>query len=519
MGLKFQTNKNIKFKNNEFLLGKIDDMEIKKYYKTVFPAYVMKDSNKLNKKVVYDKESGVALDRKDSCVIDFGDHTVGRINLQLDSMGSPPDAPVKFKLYFGETLEEALKDPSEYTGVLSASWFQEELLTVDVLPANINLERRFTFRYVRIQMIDTSPKFSINLKINCITETSADLSKMELLETKNELIKEIDRVSQITLAQCMQEVYEDGPKRDRRMWLGDLRLQALANYKTFGNNLLVKKSLYRFAAITTEEGQVSANVFVQPKLIPDDTFLIDYSLFFGDTLLEYYKETKDAETLIDLYETALNQIEISKKYIQKSGEIKMGEGWNAHIDWSPELEKSVSTHAVFIYTFKKMKELAKIKKDHKTVEELEEKINLMEEYALEKFYTIEDELFINPEGGQKSIHSQVWMVLAEVGDKKLRETVLKKLLKESKDNFVGSTTPYMYHHFVEALFIEGFKEEAIDLVLEYWGGMIQEGADTFWEIYNPEDLEFSPYGDHLINSYCHAWSCTPCYLFREYGVI
>lgn len=30
---------------------------------------------------------------------------------------------------------------------------------------------------------------------------------------------------------CMQSVFEDGPKRDRRLWLGDLRLQALASLK------------------------------------------------------------------------------------------------------------------------------------------------------------------------------------------------------------------------------------------------------------------------------------------------
>ena len=42
----------------------------------------------------------------------------------------------------------------------------------------------------------------------------------------------LDRVSQRTLRDCMQTVFEDGPKRDRRLWLGDLRLQALANYAT-----------------------------------------------------------------------------------------------------------------------------------------------------------------------------------------------------------------------------------------------------------------------------------------------
>lgn len=50
----------------------------------------------------------------------------------------------------------------------------------------------------------------------------------------------------------------------------------------------------------------------------------------------------------------------------------------------------------------------------------------------------------------------------------------------------------------------------------YWGGMISHGADTFWELYNPENPAESPYGSSIVNSYCHAWSCTPTYLLRKY---
>jgi alpha-L-rhamnosidase len=48
--------------------------------------------------------------------------------------------------------------------------------------------------------------------------------------------------------------------------------------------------------------------------------------------------------------------------------------------------------------------------------------------------------------------------------------------------------------------------------------MISDGADTFWELYNPDDKKLSPYGSNLINSYCHAWSCTPTYFIRKYLV-
>ena len=56
---------------------------------------------------------------------------------------------------------------------------------------------------------------------------------------EEEELKKIYEVSVKTLAECMQDVFEDGPKRDRRLWIGDLRLQALANYVTFDNVELV----------------------------------------------------------------------------------------------------------------------------------------------------------------------------------------------------------------------------------------------------------------------------------------
>ena len=48
------------------------------------------------------------------------------------------------------------------------------------------------------------------------------------------------------------------------------------------------------------------------------------------------------------------------------------------------------------------------------------------------------------------------------------------------------------------------------------GAMLKAGADCFWELYDPTDPDRSPYGSPVINSCCHAWSCTPAYFFRRY---
>ena len=78
----------------------------------------------------------------------------------------------------------------------------------------------------------------------------------------------------------------------------------------------------------------------------------------------------------------------------------------------------------------------------------------------------------------------------------------------------GPRTPYACHYLLEALQDAGLHDESERLMLSYWG-MVDAGADTFWEAYDPTDDEVSPYGDVRFNSYCHAWSCGPAYLLQR----
>jgi alpha-L-rhamnosidase len=82
---------------------------------------------------------------------------------------------------------------------------------------------------------------------------------------------------------------------------------------------------------------------------------------------------------------------------------------------------------------------------------------------------------------------------------------------------VKPVSPYMYHYVLEAMVSCNMFPEAKNLISYYWGGMIKKGADTFWEVYVPENDYISPYKCYIINSYCHAWSCTPNYFIRKYG--
>lgn len=180
---------------------------------------------------------------------------MGTLDIGITPVGSPPDAPLHLQVTLGEMPVEMGVPFSEYEGWLSSSWLKEERYHVDVMPTKLNMEWRLSFRYAKLTVLDTSPKYKVSFtEVVCTAVTSADRKTLIPFSHSDAELQAIDEVSVKTLEECMQEVFEDGPKRDRRLWLGDLRLQALANYETFQNNDLVKCCLYLFAAYLMNRG-------------------------------------------------------------------------------------------------------------------------------------------------------------------------------------------------------------------------------------------------------------------------
>ena len=62
------------------------------------------------------------LRRGDSLCLDFGEHLVGYVTLELDCAGSHQDAPAFLSLRFAETRKELEQDPAAFNGWLSRSW-------------------------------------------------------------------------------------------------------------------------------------------------------------------------------------------------------------------------------------------------------------------------------------------------------------------------------------------------------------------------------------------------------------
>ncbi len=455
----------------------------------------------------------LSLGKGENLCLDFGEHLVGYLTLALSYSGSHPDAPAFLKLKFAETLQELSENSQEYDGWLSRSWIQEEYIHVDLLPSTLVLQRRYAFRYLKITMMDTSPKYKLIVKqAECRTESSADWSLVRPLRCGDELFDRIHAVSLKTLANCMQEEFEDGPKRDRRLWVGDLRLMALTNAVSFRNFDLVKRCLYLFGCSRFPDGRVSANVFTKPAVEADDTWLFDYSLLYAVTLEEYLQDTGDTEALDDLYDIAMQQIEYALRQLDDTGTVGEQAVKDCFIDWCDGLDKTACATAVLLYALRYARRLARRKNDWSQANFLLQQHDALRRAAMRRFWSEEERCFVS--NGQISAASQVWMVLADAGTPEQSGQAMRRALELHEAPRMS--TPYMHHYYVMALLRAGLRSEAERHLKDYWGGMLNAGADTFWECWDPEHPERSPYGGNIINSYCHAWSCTPAYIIEKH---
>ncbi|MBQ7354521.1 MAG: hypothetical protein IJW62_03285 [Clostridia bacterium] len=454
------------------------------------------------------------LGRGDTLTVDLGNHYVGYLTFRLWYVDQYIDAPVKLAIRFAETRQELEDDYNDYRGRLCQSWLQEEVVHVD-FPGEYRMPRRYAARYVQVTVLHTPKRLSLsNFSFAAVSSARmSDLAPADLLDPE---LAAIDRVAVNTLKNCMQRVFEDGPKRDRRLWIGDLRLEALADYYTFRNTALVKRCLYLFAASERNEyGLMPGFAYENPVFASGRWYLIDYCLMYVCTLCDLYRHTGDAETFRDLYPVCKSMLDVLHDHKDEKGLITTRCG-DVFVDWCPGLMKGSALEGIYLYTLGEWCD---------TLESLGYPEAVLYRERLEKgriaacryLYDEQKNACVNERDQyQYSVHTAAWMVLGGV----VRGEEAKRILSDAigSADSVKPFTPYMHHYTVDALIRVGLMNEAEAYIRKIWGGMIKRGADTFFEVYAPDDPDFSPYGDRKINSMCHAWSCTATYFIRKYGM-
>ncbi len=451
----------------------------------------------------------------DGILLDLGEHAVGHFSFAFDKVDVFVDAPVRLIIRFGEDMREINDDFSKYKGVLSKTWLQEEIINLD-FPQYITMPRRYACRYIKITVEKSNRPIRL-FDFSFRASTSADVSVLKSADTNDILLNKIDVVSTNTLKECMQTFFEDGPKRDRRLWIGDLRLEALTNYYTFNNLEIVKRCLYLFAAGECNNLRfLPSFVYETPYYHSGEAHIADYALLYVVSVCDYYEHTADISVVNDLLQICKSQLDSFEAILDENTIVTNQDGWFAFIDWCPGLEKLTALQGVYLYTLERFSELLKAigDEDYRKYSSL---LSIVRSASEKHLYDKNSNAFINDQDNRQfSVHSQVWMILGGVINGEEAKNLLVNCLENDKAK--QPVTPYMRHYVTEAMIKLGLENEAVLYLKRFWGGMLELGADTFWEAYIPDDLDFSPYEDRMVNSLCHAWSCTPSYFIRKYGL-
>lgn len=454
-------------------------------------------------------------------MVDFGRHMTGYFTFHIKTVQGVQDAPIRLKLTFGEVPSEMAVPFDPFPGTLSRAWMQDEVITLYTIGEEVTIPRRISGRYMRIEVLGRPLGGVYAMEDMYFTAVSSAKELMvEPLGTDvPEMIRKINDVSVETLRECMQTVFEDGPKRDRRLWVGDLYLESLANRHSFRNFDLVKRCLYLFAGLTGDDGCIVPNIFEHPEPhCYESMHLLPYSLLFNSTLLEYLKDTQDYETAEDLWCVAVRQIEDALTFMNEDYlyDPELRSSW-IFFDWRDGLDVTAPMQAAMIFALNQTYELAQMLGKEAEVKEWKTLEKNMIKAARKHMYDKTAGVVVSGSDRQVSVLSQAWMVKAGVLNEKEAQKALRSVMADSESVKPGS--PYGTHYVIDAMVLCGMNDEARTYLVDYWGGMVNKGADTFWEAYDPNDDYISPYNFHPLNSYCHAWSCTPVYFIYTYPEI
>ncbi len=122
----------------------------------------------------------ITINSGDSLILDFGDHYVGQLHYELchSIADRIADSPVKLRFTFGEFPLEIVTPPESYKGTLGSGWLQNEIKSIVFTPYSGALERRYAFRYLKIDRLD-SASFQMEIR-NIYADTVSAVSMPSL---------------------------------------------------------------------------------------------------------------------------------------------------------------------------------------------------------------------------------------------------------------------------------------------------------------------------------------------------
>lgn len=173
---------------------------------------------------------------------------------------------------------------------------------------------------------------------------------------------------------------------------------------------------------------------------------------------------------------------------------------------------------LYIAANNSMAKLAEIVGDDKS--KFEKEAQILKEKVNAFFWDGEKGAYIdNYESGKRNVtrHANIFAILYDIASKEQAESICKNVL--FNDEIEKITTPYFEGYELEVMGKLSEFDFIENKIRTYWQGMLDLGATTVWEEYDPSltgDEHYAMYGKKYDKSLCHAWGAAPIYLLGRF---
>ena len=399
-------------------------------------------------------------------------------------------------VYYGESREEALD--------------KEHCETLDQLKPGRREPDSKAFRYVYIEGDYALGAWWDDVWME-YEYAPFDEQRSGKFRCSDDEINRIWDVAAYTMDLTTREFFMDGIKRDRWTWSGDAIQSYLMNYYLRFDAECVKRTIRQLRG----KDPVTAHV----------NTIMDYTFYWFKSIHDYYEYTGDVAFVREMWPRMVTLMDYVEGRINSHG---MAEGlpddW-IFVDWVDfPMHKRGTLAFEQILLMKAMETMAicaelvgdaQVSGYRIKAETLRNKIKqTFWSNELKAFFHAIEEGTLNR---QITKFPNMFAILYGLADEEERHDIMQSVMLNP--DVPAITTPYMRFYELETLLLDGRHEQVLKEIRDYWGGMLREGATSFWEKYVPSESgaqHLAMYGRPYGKSLCHAWGASPVYLLGKY---
>ena len=439
---------------------------------------------------------------------DFGKETFGYLTLKnLSGKGI-------IDIYYGESPEEA-KDKA-YCETLDKLQLEAGQVTdlairqtspLSGIENEYTLENSQAFRYVYITHEPGVQIGEVSMQYEYLPEEYRGTFRCN-----DEELNRIWEVGAYTMHLTTREFFIDGIKRDRWVWSGDAIQSYLMNYYLFFDSESVKRTIWLLRG--------------KDPVTSHSNTIMDYTFYWFLSVYDYYLYSGDRQFVNQLYPRMQTMMDYVLGRTNKNGMVEGMSGDWVFVDWADGyLDKKGELsfeQVLFCRSLETMALCAGLVGDRTNQQKYEKLAATLKAKLETTFWNASKQALVhNSINGVQSDavtrYANMFSVFFNYLTPEKQQAIKHSVLLN--DSILKITTPYMRFYELEALCALGEQETVMQEMKAYWGGMLKEGATSFWEKYNPEESgtqHLSMYGRPYGKSLCHAWGASPIYLLGKY---